>query len=237
MATLATSATREKPFFLRMIVGISAIIVLGFLQFAARGYSNYSTAPLWVHAHGAVMLAWLGLLIVQSSLVQRGQVMLHRQLGILGVVLAAALIVLGMFTAQRAIALHRVPPFFTDAFFLSLTHVGLLFFAGMIVAAVANRSRPEWHRRLMLGALVLLMEPAFGRLLPMPLMGPWGEWVIMAIQLATLALVMRHDRKRFIAVHPATTISALVVVAAHVAVTLAAMTPFFIDSAARIATN
>lgn len=237
MATLATSATREKPFFLRMIVGISAIIVLGFLQFAARGYSNYSTAPLWVHAHGVVMLAWLGLLIVQSSLVQRGQVMLHRQLGILGVILAAALIVLGMFTAQRAIALHRVPPFFTDAFFLSLTHVGLLFFAGMIVAAVANRNRPEWHRRLMIGALVLLMEPAFGRLLPMPLMGPWGEWVIMAIQLATLALVMRHDRKRFIAVHPATTISALVVVAAHVAVTLAAMTPFFIDSAAGIAAN
>jgi hypothetical protein len=237
MATLATSATRERPFFLRMIVGISAIIVLGFAQFAARGYSNYGTAPLWVHAHGIVMIAWLGLLIFQSSLVQRGQVMLHRQLGIVGVILAAALVVLGSFTGLRAIALHRTPPFFSDAFFLALTQVGLLFFAGMVATAVINRHRPEWHRRLMIGALVLLMEPAFGRLLPMPLMGAWGEWAIMLIQLATLALVMRHDRKRFIAIHPATTISALVVIAGHVTVTLAAMTPWFVNTAAQIATN
>jgi hypothetical protein len=235
MATLATGATRDKPFFLRMIVGIAAIIVIGFLQFAARGYSNYATAPLWVHAHGLVMVSWLALLIVQASLVQRGQLMLHRQLGVLGVLLATALVVLGSFTGLRAIALHRVPPFFSDAFFLALTQVGLVFFAGMVVAAVVNRNRPEWHRRLMIGALVLLMEPAFGRLLPMPLMGGCGEWAIMVIQLGTLSLVMLHDRKRFIAVHPATTISALVVIAAHIAVALAAMTPFFVNTAARIA--
>ncbi|MEO5587742.1 MAG: hypothetical protein ABIQ81_08630 [Novosphingobium sp.] len=237
MATLAGGTTRDRPFFLRMIVGISAIIVLGFLQFAARGFVNYGTAPLWVHLHGVVMLAWLGLLICQASLVQRGNLMLHRQLGVLGVALAAALVVLGSFTGLRAIALHRVPPFFTDAFFLALTQVGVLFFGAMIVAAVANRHRAEWHRRLMIGALVLLMEPAFGRILPMPFMGGWGEWVIMVIQLGALGIVARHDRQRFIAVHPATLASALVVVLAHVAVALAAMTPFFVNAAARIAAN
>lgn len=236
MATLA-SAAREKPFFLRMIVGIAAIIVLGFVQFAARGFVNFSAVPLWVHLHGLVMVAWLTLLIVQSSLVQRGNLMLHRQIGILGVALAAALVVLGSVTGIRAIALHRVPPFFTDAFFLALTQIGLLFFAGMIAAAVANRNRPEWHRRLMIGALVLLMEPAFGRLLPMPLLGAWGEWAIMAIQLGTLGIVARQDRQRFIAVHPATVISALVVFAAHVTVSLAAVTPLFVNTAARIAAN
>ena len=237
MATLANSATREKPFFLRMIVWISAIIVFGFLQLAARGYVNYGAAPLWVHLHGFVMLSWLALLIIQSSLVQRGSLMVHRQLGMLGVMLAAALVVLGSFTGIRAIALHRVPPFFTDAYFLALTQVGLLFFAGMIVAAVVNRHRPEWHRRLMIGALVLLMEPALGRLLPMPLMGAWGEWAVMVIQLGALAIVARHDRQRFIAIHPATLASALVVVMAHVVVTLAAMTPIFTDAAASIAGN
>lgn len=237
MATLASGAAREKPFFLRMIVGIAAIIVLGFLQFAARGYVNYGAAPLWVHLHGFVMISWLGLLIVQANLVQRGNITLHRQLGVIGVLLATALVVLGSFTGLRAIALHRVPPFFTDAFFLALTQVGLLFFAGMVIAAVANRHRPEWHRRLILGALVLLMEPAFGRILPMPLMGDWGEWVIMLIQLGTLALVMRHDRRRFAAIHPATLVAAAVVVVAHVAVTLAALTPWFVDTAASIAAN
>ncbi len=237
MATLASSATREKPFFLRMIVGIAAIIVIGFLQFAARGYVNYGTAPLWVHLHGFVMVSWLALLILQSSLIQRGSLMMHRQLGVLGVVLAAGLVVLGSFTALRAIAMHRVPPFFTDAYFLALTQLGLAAFAGLIVAAVANRRRPEWHRRLMLGAAILLMEPALGRLLPMPLLGGWGEWLVMAIQLGALVLVARHDRRRFIAVHPATVVCALVVVVTHVAVALAALTPLFAGYAASIAAN
>ncbi|MGN6358737.1 MAG: adenylate cyclase [Novosphingobium sp.] len=237
MATLADGATRDKPFFLRMISGIALVIVLGFAQFAARGFVNFGAVPLWVHFHGLVMLSWLGLLVYQSSLVQRGNLVLHRQLGLLGVALAAALVVLGMFTGVRAIALHRVPPYFSDAYFLALTQVGLLIFAGMIVAAVANRNRPERHRRLMVGALVLLMEPAFGRLLPMPLMGIWGEWVVMMIQLATLGLVARHDRKRFVGIHPATVVSAVVVVFAHVAVTLAALTPFFIERAAAIAAH
>lgn len=235
MATLAGGAAREKPFFLRMIIGIAAIIVLGFAQFAARGFVNFGAAPLWVHLHGVVMLSWLALLIYQSSLVHRGNLMLHRQLGLLGAVLAAILVILAMFTGMRAVALHRVPPFFSDAFFLALTQIGMLIFGGMIVAAVVNRNRPEWHRRLMIGALVLLMEPAFGRLLPMPLMRPWGEWVIMIIQLLALGLVARHDRRRFVGIHPATLISALVVVFAHVVITLASLTPFFIDRAAAIA--
>lgn len=237
MVTLASSATREKPFFLRMIVGIAAIIVIGFLQFAARGYANYGTAPLWVHLHGLVMVSWLALLIVQSSLVQRGSLMQHRQLGVLGLALAAGLVILGSFTGLRAIALHRVPPFFTDAYFLALTQLGLAAFAGLIIAAVANRRRAEWHRRLMLGAVILLMEPALGRILPMPLLGGWGEWLIMVIQLGALALVARHDRRRFIAVHPATLVGALVVVVTHVLVTLAAMTPLFAGYAASIAAN
>jgi hypothetical protein len=237
MATLASSATREKPFFLRMIVGIAAIIVIGFAQFAVRGYVNYGTAPLWVHLHGFVMVSWLALLLVQSSLIQRGSLMMHRQLGVLGVALAAGLVVLGSFTALRAIALHRVPPFFTDAYFLALTQIGLAAFAGLIVAALANRRHAEWHRRLMLGAAILLMEPALGRLLPMPLLDGWGEWLVMVIQLGALALVARHDRRRFIAVHPATLVCALVVVVTHVVVALAAMTPLFAGYAASIAAN
>lgn len=237
MATLASSATREKPFFLRMIAGIAGIIVLGFLQFAARGFADYGAAPLWVRLHGFVMLSWLALLIVQSNLIQRGNLMQHRQLGMLGLGLAAMLVVLGSFTGLRAIALHRVPPFFSDAYFLALTQAEMLAFGGLIIAAVVNRRRAEWHRRLMLGAVIVLMEPALGRLLPMPLLGAWGEWLAMAIQLGALVLVARHDRRRFIAVHPATLVCAVVVVLTHVAVTFAAMTPLVARLAAGIAAH
>jgi hypothetical protein len=98
----------------------------------------------------------------------------------------------------------------------------------MVGAAIIRRRQTDWHRRLMLGSLVLIMEPALGRLLPMPLIMPWGEWVTLAIQLGVLGIVMRHDRKTIGAIHPATTAAVLVVTLAHVIIELLAITPFFI---------
>jgi hypothetical protein len=70
------------------------------------------------------------------------------------------------------------------------------------------------------------MEPALGRLLPMPLTGGViGEWLAMAVQLVPLALLARHDRKFLGQVHPATMVAAAVLVAEHTAITLLAMTP------------
>lgn len=56
----------------------------------------------------------------------------------------------------------------------------------------------------MLGSTILILEPALGRLLPMPLIMPWGELLVMVIQLGVLWLVVRHDRASLGAVHPAT---------------------------------
>lgn len=242
MATLAddtgSAATREQPFFQRMLIGIAVVILIGFAQFAALGRVDYTTAPWWVHLHGLAMVGWLVLLIAQSTLVQRGNVALHKQIGIFGAALAALIVVLGIFTARRSIELHRVPPFFSDAFFLALTHVGLLVFAGLIVAALINRTRPEWHRRLMLGAVILLMEPGFGRLLPMPLLGAeWGEWLIMVIQLATLVPVIMFDRRKFGTTHMATRAVIFLMFFTHATVSLVAKMPPAIAAAASLAVN
>jgi hypothetical protein len=235
MATAAYSATLDQSFWQKMALGIALFTVFGFSQFFFRGYSNPYTAPIHVHLHGVVMLCWLALTTVQPWLISRDNIALHRALGWTGIVFAAALVGLGSYTGIYSIAHHRQPPFFTPAYFLGLTQIGIVAFGAMIAAAVAMRRNLDWHRRLMIGALVLLMEPAFGRLLPMPLMGIWGEWVVMAIQLTTLAIVARHDRKRFVGIHPATIVSALVVMFAHVAVTLASLTPVFESWAAAIA--
>lgn len=208
---------QDQGFFIRYATFLALLIVVGFAQFALRGFSNPVTAPWWVHVHGVVMLGWLALLVSQNLLAQNGNLALHRKLGWLGAGMVVAIMVLGSFTAYKALELHRQPPFFTPAYFLGLSNIGLLLFGAMVAWAINLRRETQWHRRLMMGATVLLLEPAFGRLLPMPLLMPYGEWVTMMLQLGFIGVLMRHDLRMLGAVHPASKACAVIIVAAHVA--------------------
>ena len=207
----------DQPFFTRLAIGISVLIVIGFAQFAGRGLANYQNLPLWVPLHGLVMLAWLGLFIAQNRLATTN-LRLHRKLGKSAAIVVAAIVVTTWYSAIMAVQLNRVPTFFTPAFFLSLSVLESSAFAALVMWGVARRRDPEFHRRLMFGATIVASEPAFGRLLPMPFMIGWGEWVIMACQLGILGLVVRHDRQRLGQVHPATFAAGLTIVAVHLAI-------------------
>jgi len=235
MASVAQAEAVGLSFWQKMAFGISLFIVFGFVQFAARGFVDFAKVPVWIHLHGIVMLSWLALTVSQPSLIQRGNVTLHRKLGWLGVALAAGVCAFGSAAGILSLKTQHVPPFFTPPYFLALTQIGIAVFAGMIVAAVLNRRRTDWHQRLMLGATILIMEPALGRVLPMPLIMPWGEWLVMVIQLGVLALVMRHDRRTIGVLHPATLAVAVVIVLSHLVVELLAITPDWIAFAGRVA--
>lgn len=206
---------QDQSFFNRFALTLALLIVFAFAQFALRGFSSPTAAPWWVHVHGVVMLGWLGLLVTQNLLAQNGDLALHRKLGRIGAGLVVVIVVLGSFTAIKALQMNRFPPFFTGAYFLGLSVIGVSIFAAMVAWAIARRRDPQWHRRLMLGATFLLLEPAFGRLLPMPLLMPYGEAVTMLLQLSGLAILMSHDRHVLGRVHPASLASAAVVVTAH----------------------
>jgi hypothetical protein len=228
MATLAQIQTREDTFWPKMAIGISAFILFGFAQFAARGMVDYAAVPAYVHVHAVVMVSWLGFMVVQPMLVQRGNVALHRKLGWIGAAWAVLVMAVCSYVGVKIVQIGQQPFFFTPPYFLALTQVGVIAFGGLVVAAIVRRRETDWHRRLLLGTLVILMEPALGRVLPMPLIMPWGEWLALAIQLGVLAIVIRHDRKTLGAIHPATTSVVLVVTLAHVVVETLAISPFWI---------
>lgn len=204
MATSATAYRQDQAFFLRLAIAVSALVVVAFAQWAIRGHANYATAPIAVHVHAVTMLAWLGLFITQNYLAGCGKLALHRKVGWTGVALAIFMLLVGTYITLEAIALHRVPPIFTEPYFLVLGPVHLVWFAIVLACAIVLRRRTEWHRRLMLTATVLVMEPAFGRLVPFPiLMSAAGPWVEAALQAAVLGIVMVHDRRNRGATHPA----------------------------------
>ncbi len=228
--------TRDQRFFVRMAVGMSAFIVFAFGQWALRGFVDAASVPIWVHLHAMAMLSWLGLLIVQNLLVGAGNIALHRKLGWLGLALVLTIAGLGMFTGRMAVELHRVPPFFTNAHFLALTHVEALMFPVMVGVGIALRRRTQWHRRLMLGATIIVMEPAFGRLVPAPLLGPVLTAIVeLALQLGVVAIIARHDLKQAGAIHPATQLTALVLIAMTAATNALGVFPPFVSLAQGIA--
>lgn len=225
----------DQPFFTRMAIAIALLIVFGFAQWSLRGFVSLSMTPWWVHAHGAFMALWLTVFVTQNILAERGAFELHRRLGWTALFVVVAVGVFASAAGIQALALHRIPPFFSNAYFLALTQIEVLLFVGTVVWAVVQRRKTQWHRRLMLGATVLLMEPALGRLLPMPLLGATGEWIVLAIQLLPIIVLARHDRVVIGVVHPATFSAAVIVVVAHLIVTgLSVLTPF-IELANRIA--
>ncbi|MBA4752891.1 MAG: adenylate cyclase [Sphingopyxis sp.] len=235
MATAAEGAARPELFWHRMAIGLSVFIVLGFLQFALRGFVDPVAAPFWVHLHGVAMLAWLALLIVQPTLVARENLALHRRLGWIGAGLALFITGLGIFTGVASLVLNRFPPFFTPPYFLALTVIESLVFGAMVAWAIRRRRVTDWHRRLMIGATIVILEPALGRLLPIPLMGPWAEPAVALCQLAGVAIVAAYDRRTRGAVHPATWAIAAVVIATRVAISLVSMAPPVVTLAERLA--
>ncbi|MBL0768878.1 adenylate cyclase [Sphingopyxis sp. XHP0097] len=225
MATTTSDAAITESFWERMALGLALLILFGFAQFALRGFVDPFGVPLSTHFHGLAMLAWLALLVVQPRLVRQGDMAMHRRLGRLGVALSMLVVGLGFYVGISVIAAGRLPPFFTPHYFLVLVSVELLAFGGLVWAAVAHRSRTDWHRRFMIGSAIMLLEPALGRLLPMPLMIGWWDLPIAIIQLAAVGLIALHDRRTFGHVHSATKIVALLVILVRLTIYMVPMLP------------
>src|SRR3546814_9908486 len=68
-------------------------------------------------------------------------------------------------TGIASLVLNRFPPFFTPPHFLALTVTESLVFGAMVAWAIRRRRATDWHRRLMIGATIVILEPALGRLL------------------------------------------------------------------------
>jgi hypothetical protein len=139
-----------------MIMGIIAILVVaaGFgASFYGIATGSKSLTPL-VHLHAALFVAWLVLYVVQTGLVVGRRIATHMWLGIAGVVLSAAVVVVGYQTAMTAARRGYDLTFDGnnhDALrFLAFTLGDMLSFTVLVVAAVWLRGRPEIHKRLML---------------------------------------------------------------------------------------
>jgi hypothetical protein len=192
VATAGTTAeSRERLFFLVMAIVIAITVVTAFSLFLAAGISSFHS-PWWVHVHAVTFMAWIGFYVLQNTLVFRNDIALHRRLGRIGAVYAIWMVLVGLVLTPLTLAVGRSPPFFTPAYFLALDLVNIVAFGALFYAAIRNRRRTDWHRRLMLCATICVIAPAVGRL--MLLSGAtMGAAVTVALLLVYVVVAMLFD--------------------------------------------
>jgi hypothetical protein len=161
----------ERWFHVTLAVAITGAVVLGF----ARTFFLRSWFPEWAqvhgapepifYVHGALFTGWFVLLMVQPLLVARRRIDLHRKLGWAGAVVAVAMVVIGTYASLIA---ARRPTGFIDIpmpplQFLVVPLSLIALFAIFVGLAIANRKRPQHHKRYMLLASIALIEAGVGR--------------------------------------------------------------------------
>jgi hypothetical protein len=205
MATLAEpliQRTSDDRFFLRTSIAMALVIFAGFSLQLAMGRSSFAS-PLLVHAHAVVFMGWVVLYLLQNWFATKGPIALHRTLGWIGAGWIVAMIILGTAVTVSLVRSGRVPFFFTPLQFLALDPGTVLTFAGLTIAAIVLRKKTDWHRRLHYCGMALLLGPAYGRLLPMPLLAPWAwEATVVAVMIFPIIGVVA-DIRRSGRVHPA----------------------------------
>ena len=168
---LPTPMTGNGGFFLWSALVMTIFIIAGFSTQFAAGRSTFA-APLLVHLHAIVFMGWVAIYLAQNVFVATGRTAIHRRLGWVGAGWIVLMVILGCAVTAAMVRAGRVPFFFRPQQFLIFDPVTLLAFAGLTVAAIRRRRATDWHRRLHLCAMTILLAPAFGRLLPMPLLAP-----------------------------------------------------------------
>jgi hypothetical protein len=181
----------ERRFYAGMIFALAAVVFVGFgPSFYLRGVfaSERVLTPL-LYVHGIVFSMWIALLATQSALITFRRPDVHRKLGLLALLLASAMVVLGSATALTLAArlLHGHGPI--AAGHASLALLDLPVFAGLVVAGVLLRHRPQAHKRLMLLATVAHIGAAINRLpLPAELTGRYARFLLADLFCLSLAV-------------------------------------------------
>lgn len=155
---------RRNPFFVFMAAAIAVTVFLGFApSFYLRSTFNADKAlSTRLLIHGFALSAWIILFFVQTILIVRGSPSFHRRLGWVMSGLAASIVVL--MGAAIVDQMQRIPPPFPAAFALAFGMFDIIVFATLVAWAIKWRKRPDWHKRLMLSASILLLGAAVVRI-------------------------------------------------------------------------
>jgi hypothetical protein len=198
-------AGRDRWFFTGMATAVIATVAAGFAPtYYLKPLFATPALPLSIHVHGALFTAWVLLFAAQASLVAANRTDLHRRLGVIGAVLAVAMVVSGLVVAiASARAAHpalgelaSAPPLFV----LVIPFASVVVFTILVGLGLYYRRRAETHKRLMLLATIALLPPALGRIRVLNAVGPQAFFGVTVLFIVAVVVYDYWTRRRVHAV-------------------------------------
>ena len=166
MVSVTERPRRHKSrFFLVASCLALAVALVGFFKtFFLPSFRGTFSAPAVIYLHGALLFLWTVVLVTQSLLIQMRKLYWHRRLGYVSLGLVPCVVfstmAAGVYVLKRDLALGGGQVAISS---LVGTFTSPLVFALLVAVAIVYRRRPEYHKRLMLLAMIAIIWPAFFR--------------------------------------------------------------------------
>jgi len=207
---------KDRAFYTGMSIAVIATVYRGFMRsyFLRSQYFPTPLAPI-AKLHGAMFVSWTALFLVQTVLVARRKTGIHRRLGVVGAVLAGAMVIAGTAIAIVSLRYNFARGNLGALSFFAIPIGNMVVFPILVIAAMASRRQTETHKRLMLLATISILDAAIARW-PLAIMatGPGAFFAVADLYIVAGAVFDLSTRGR---VHPAYIWGGLLIVASQIA--------------------
>lgn len=213
----------DRWIFVFMAAWFIAIVLTGFIpdslaKIAAVQSGARPPFPLVLHIHAVLMGSFLLLLLAQTTLAATGKLHLHRQLGLVGMVLVPALVIAGFIlaytmyhslwaAAQSAQAESRgklqAAVLNRDNITLFQARIGILFSLFLFWALKARDKDAGFHKRMMILATAVTLPAGIDRIMWLPTTLPGSPLATDVYTLLAVAPMFLWDVMRSGGVHRA----------------------------------
>lgn len=174
----------DKWIYVAMAAFLVVVVLVGFIpdslnKIAAVERAERPAFPLAMHVHAVLMGAWMLLLLTQTTLMATGRRGMHMQLGVMGMILAPALVLAGVVLVPTNLQLWAAfgeagPPeaqqgvqgflhFMTNIALLQL-RIAFCFLALVFLGLRARKRDSGLHKRLMILATTVPLPAALDRM-------------------------------------------------------------------------
>lgn len=195
---MSTKLTKREPFFYYFsgILLITVVFAFG-MNILLKNYHLNSNMTLIV-IHGISMLLWYFILFWQTRQIRINNIKAHKQLGLMTIVLAIAIVISGIMIAISNFKGEG------EALTLFGNFSGMFVFGVLYVLALINRKKPDIHKRFMIVASVAMLSPALVRILRI---FEINDFVTLPFWLLFIAALPIYDYRKSKRVHKATVLA------------------------------